>query len=81
MLGLYSLITLFAHALAKRGRILVRQTAWYTKTVPTFADALAAVRTSLWRIPTFHISRSNKDIEKIPQAVFKRFADVLGYAS
>lgn len=81
LLGLYSLITLMADALAKRGRVLVRRTAWYAKTVPTFTDVLAAVRFSLWRLPTFHVSRANRDIAKIPGTVFKRFADALSYAS
>lgn len=81
LLGLYSLITLMAQALAKRERVLVRQTAWYAKTVPTFADALAAVRRSLWRLPTFHVSRTNKDIAKMPNSAFRRFADALSYAA
>lgn len=46
LLGLYSLVTLWADALPKR---TVRRAAWYPKEQPTFSDALAEVRRSLWR--------------------------------
>jgi len=76
LFGLFSLITLLAHALARRRKVLPRQTAWYAKSQPTFSDALAAVRYELWRLPTFHVSRFNRLIAKLPAAVFRRFADV-----
>lgn len=59
LFGLFSVVTLLAHALAQRGQVLTRQTAWYTKAWPAFSDALAAVRFELWRPPTFHTSKSN----------------------
>jgi DDE superfamily endonuclease len=81
LFGLYSLITVLAHALAQRGKVLARQTAWYAKPCPTFSDALAAVRSELWRCPSFHITKLNHDIAKLPSAVFNRFADALAYAT
>jgi hypothetical protein len=81
LFGLFSLITLLAHRLAQRGKVLVRETAWYTKPRPTFSDALAAVRLELWRQPTFQMSKNNKNIAKLPNAIFKRFAQALCYAS
>ena len=81
LMGLYSLIVVLAHGLAKRGHLVARQTAWYAKPVPTFRDALAAVRQALWRQPTFHVSRSNRHIAKLPQAVFNRFAEALCYST
>ena len=53
LFGLYSLVTLLAHALAKRGKVTPRTCAWYVKPSPTFSDALAAVRHHLWRLPGF----------------------------
>jgi hypothetical protein len=44
LLGLFSLVTLMANALVRNGCLPVRQAAWYVKTIPTFSDALAAVR-------------------------------------
>lgn len=58
-----------------------RFAAWYVKPQPTFNDALAAVRYQLWRLPTFHVSRFNQLITKLPTAVFKYFADVLCYST
>jgi hypothetical protein len=81
LFGLFSLITVLAHRLAQRGKVLVRETAWYAKPRPTFSDALAAVRLELWRQPTFQMSKNNKDIAKLPIAIFKRFAQALCYAS
>jgi hypothetical protein len=49
LLGLFSWITLVAHAFHSSGHpVAVRQSAWYTKTRPTFSDALALVRHQLW---------------------------------
>jgi hypothetical protein len=81
LLGLYSLITLLAHRLAQRRKVLTRRTAWYRKPRPTFSDALAAVRYELWRCPTFHTSRANRDIAKLPTTVLKRLAFALCYST
>jgi hypothetical protein len=81
LLGLYSLVTVLAHRLAQRGKILTRRTAWYHKPHPTFSDALAAVRFELWRCPTFHISKANRDIAKLPATVLKRLAFALCYST
>src|SRR4029079_10086111 len=81
LFGLFSLVTVLAHFLAKHEKVLARQTAWYGKPIPTFRDALAAVRCQLWRCPTFHVSKANADIAKLPNSVFKRFADALSYAT
>lgn len=48
LLGLFSWITLTADALLADGTVSVRQSAWYTKHLPTFSDALAWVRKTLW---------------------------------
>mgnify|MGYP001791560211 CR=1 FL=1 len=77
--GLFSLITVLAHRLAQQGKVLTRRTAWYDKPLPTFSDALAAVRFDLWRHPHFHISRRNRYITNQPKAVFMRFAEALCY--
>jgi hypothetical protein len=48
LLGLYSLVDLFAHVLHPNGRIPIQTTAWYPKPKATFADVLATVRRTLW---------------------------------
>lgn len=81
LLGLFSLITLLAHRLSLRGTLIVRRSAWYAKPLPTFSDAIAAVRYHLWRNPTFHMSLFNRHIAKLPRAVFNCFANALCYSS
>jgi len=44
LVGLYALMTLTAHLLIAKGATGVRSTAWYSKTYPTFSDAMALVR-------------------------------------
>jgi hypothetical protein len=81
LFGLFSLVTLLAHRLAQRGKVLTRRTAWYHKPRPTFSDALAAVRFELWCCPAFHTSQANRDIAKLPASVLKRFAFALCYST
>jgi hypothetical protein len=81
LFGLYSLITVLAHHLARRGKVITRQAAWYAKPRPTFSDAIAAVRYELWRCPHFHISRFNRHIAKLPKGILNRFAQALCYST
>ena len=48
LLGLFSWITLAAHALQERHPMIQRRAAWYDKPSPTFVDAIALVRRHLW---------------------------------
>jgi hypothetical protein len=48
LLGLFSLVTVFAHRRMAQAAGVFRQAAWYRKRHPTFADALAMVRKELW---------------------------------
>jgi hypothetical protein len=57
LLGLVSLVTLLAHRLAAEEGLPIRQTAWYRKAWPTFADALAQVRWYLWSQTHFPMPR------------------------
>ena len=83
LLGLFSWLTLLAHALyAAQPSMLPRQAAWYTKSLPTFSDALASVRHSLWAAyPTFRISRDEPDMLKIPKPLFDTLVSTLCYAA
>lgn len=49
LLGLFSGVTLLASRLARRNKIPVLKTAWYSKTHPTFSDAIATVRRHYWQ--------------------------------
>jgi hypothetical protein len=62
LLGLFSLVTLMANRLVRGGKLPMRQAAWYVKAVPTFSDALAAVRAHWWRAIGLSTSRCDRDI-------------------
>ena len=81
LLGLFSLVTFLANALSTRHDLTIRTAAWYSKTLPTFSDALALVRAHLWTHFTFQISHDDPDIVKVPRVLLERFNDLLGYAS
>jgi hypothetical protein len=81
ILGLFSLVTLFAHGLMAQAAGAFRQTAWYHKRHPTFADALALVRKELWAQETFYGSPSETDTVKVPRAFVERLTDAVCYAA
>ncbi len=81
LLGLYSLITLFAHQLLQGQELQARQAAWYRKELPTFADTIALVRGQLWTSEGFWMSRDEPDMLKIPKALLERLTDALAFAA
>src|SRR5271157_3093779 len=57
LLGLFSLVTLWAADPTVLASLHPRSAAWYQKREPSFSDAIAAVRRLLWSPPTLSISR------------------------
>ncbi len=82
LLALYSIVTLLAHHhYCEKQELCVRQAAWYVKQLPTFADALAAVRGQLWREAGFRVSCFDTDSVKVDRALLDRLTDALCYAA
>jgi DDE superfamily endonuclease len=81
LFGLYSLVTLLAHALLQAEARVVRTAAWYAKVRPTFSDALAVVRRELWSSCHFPMSESDAEMVKIPPSVLERLTDTVCYAA
>ena len=81
LFGLYSLVTLLAHALPQAEARIVRTAAWYAKVRPTFSDALAVVRRELWSSCHFAMSESHTEMVKIPRSVLERLTDTVCYAA
>jgi hypothetical protein len=81
LLGLFSLVTVLAHQHARRKKLPMRQTAWYHKPRPTFSDALAVVRHSLWCPVDLSPSHRTADVEKLSPKLLERFTEALCYAS
>jgi len=81
LLGLFSLITLFAHSLMAQAAGSFRWAAWYRKAHPTFADALAMVRKELWASATFCGSPAQTDTVKVPRTYVERLTEAVCYAA
>ena len=81
LLGLFSLVTLFADRRMRQAAGAFRQVAWYHKRHPTFADALALVRKELWAITTFCGSPADSETVKVPRAFVERLTDAVCYAA
>jgi hypothetical protein len=81
LMGLFSLVTLLAHPSMKQTASPVRSAAWYTKPTPTFIDALATVRRSLWMQTTFQTSPADPDLIKMSRPLAERLTELLSYAA
>jgi hypothetical protein len=81
LLGLFSLITLWASQLAQEHALPVRQAVWYRKSLPTFVDAIAIVRRHLWTSTHFYMSPVKADMVAIPCTLLNRLTETLCYAA
>src|SRR3982751_870887 len=68
LLALFSLVTLFAADLHRRGQLRLRSASWYHKSQLTFSDTIAAVRQQLWTGSLFAGSPPRQDQMEIPSA-------------
>jgi hypothetical protein len=81
LLGLFSLVTLFAHHSTERGNLPVRQAAWYAKSTPTFSDALAVVRQTLWKDLLFSMCKRTTNVQKISERQMQHLTSALSYTN
>ncbi len=78
LFGLFSVVTVVAHVVGVESR----SCAWYDKSAPTFADAIATTRRLLWSSATISPTSSHKlDMVKIPRDFYHRMLDSLCYAA
>jgi hypothetical protein len=81
LLGLYSLVALWAGELHRGSAILPHAAAWYAKRAATFSDALASVRRAIWADAASRTSASGGEAEKVPRTVLERLTDLACYAA
>jgi hypothetical protein len=83
LLGLFSWVTLAADELQAQEEVFpVRRAAWYRKRLPAFSDALALLRSRLWRCRrVFDRSYSAGEVIKIPKPLFDSMLGTLCYAA
>lgn len=78
-LALFSVVALAVKA--GGGKLPTRGAAWYAKTLPTFADALAHVRRQLWRQMGLCLSASPTENRKPTGDIFTHLTELLCYAA
>ena len=81
LLGLFSLIALWAHDLRDTQASPPRGASWYPKPLPTFSDALAAVRRELWTRRDLPTSSQMLDIVKMPAITLNSLINAACYAA
>jgi hypothetical protein len=81
LLGLYSIIILWTHDLAKSRKLHPRTAAWYPKAVLTFSDAIAAVRREIWAHQISCMSRPRRHTVEIPRHIWQRMENALAHAA
>jgi hypothetical protein len=83
LLGLFSLVTLWAYHLTRHSSFPVRSSAWYTKKEQTFSDALAVVRRHIWfgLWGKFVESTPDPDYVLSPASVFNGLVDSICYST
>jgi hypothetical protein len=81
LLGLFSLITLWAHDLFANRPPIARSASWYHKPLPTFSDAIAAVRRQLWLPANLSTSAPSADFLKISSSTFNTLINLACYAA
>jgi hypothetical protein len=81
LLGLFSVICLIFAQYAHHHPIRLRRTGWYTKTQPTFSDALATVRRLFWSETVFETLSQHEAFEKLPRQLRRLLLDRLSLAA
>jgi hypothetical protein len=81
LLALFSLVTLLASDLHRRGKLQVRSSAWYRKPRLTFSDTIAAVRQQLWTNSLFARSSPEQDCTKSSSWLLQHLTEALCYAA
>ena len=81
LLGLFTLVALWADDLHRSQTLVVRSARWYRKRNVTFSDALAAVRPQVWADVALSISSSGAENSKRPRQIYDRLADLAYYAA
>jgi hypothetical protein len=81
LLGLFSLVMVFAHKLQPDGELPILTTAWYEKPEATFSDCLAFVRKHLWD-SGFHVTSGQiPDVVSLPKQEWEHVVFCLSAAA
>jgi hypothetical protein len=80
LFGVFSLVVSMATVLHP-DTLPIRQASWYPKQEATFSDALAAVRSDLWRSVNCSTSAQDADVLLIPRATLQALLEMACYST
>ena len=81
LMGLFSIVTLWAHKLQYKQGIEAKSSAWYIKRDPTFSDALALVRKQLWQAQKFSTSQSITEVDNLNEPLIRHLCAMMARAA
>ena len=81
LLGLFSIVSLWADQLHQQHLLAPEQTAWYHKEHLTFSDAIAAVRSSIYKQGINDTLTPNKDMILIPKQLWNQLTTLITRAA
>jgi DDE superfamily endonuclease len=77
LMGLLSIVTLWAHQLQKHKGIKAQTSAWYQKLHPTFSDAIVLVRQQIWQSQKFLTSSHPTEVNNLNQPLIYHLCDIV----
>lgn len=81
LLGLFSIVSLWADQLHQQHLLESEQTAWYHKPHLTFSDAIAAVRSSIYKAANNDTLAPNSDMIVIPKQLWNQLINLITRAA
>ncbi len=81
LMGLFSIVTLWAHELQQQQGIEAKSSAWYAKKHPTFSDAMALVRQQLWQAQEFSTSKFETEVKNLNEPLIQHLCAMMARAA
>jgi len=81
LMGLFSIVTLWADKLQLQQGIKAQSSAWYAKKHPTFSDAIALVRQQLWQAQQFSTSPTKAEVDNLNEPLIRHLCAMMARAA
>lgn len=81
LMGMFSMVTLWANKLQQQQGIKAKQSAWYLKKQPTFSDAIALVRQQVWQDQKFSTSQFGTEVNNFNEPLIQHLCALMSRAA
>lgn len=81
LMGLFSIVTLWANKIQQLQGIEAHCSAWYQKQHPSFSDALALVRQQLWQAQKLSTSPAKTEVNNLNDPLFRHLCNMMARAA